>query len=48
MGLIHGLAQWVKGSSIAPAAAEVAPAAQIEYLAWELPYATGAAVLKNK
>ena len=37
-GYIPGLAQWVKGSGIA------APVARIQSLAWELPYAVGAAI----
>ena len=38
MGLIPSLAQWVKGSSVAVAAA------QIQSWAQELPYAVGAAI----
>ena len=37
IGSISGLAQWVKGSSIATAAAQVAAATQIQSLAWEFP-----------
>ena len=36
------LAQWVKGSGIAAAAAQIQP------LAWELPYASGGATKKKK
>ena len=39
--------QWVKGSGIVTAMAQVTAAAQIQSLAQELPYALGAA-LKNK
>ena len=43
VGLIPGLAQWVKGSSVATAAA------QIQSMAWELPYAAvNAAINKTK
>ena len=42
MGSIPGPGQWVKGSGIA------APAAQIQSLAQELPYAAGAAIKKEK
>ena len=41
MGLILGQAHWIKGSSVATAAA------QIQFLAWVLPYATGAAINVN-
>ena len=37
-GLIPGLVQWVKGSGVAIAVA------WIQSLAWEFPYATGAAI----
>ena len=40
------LVQWVKGSGVAAAAAQVTATAQIHSLAWELPYATGAAIKK--
>ena len=57
-GLIPGLAQWVKGSSIATSHGvdlrrgldpewlwhRMVAAAGIRLLAWELPYATGAAL----
>ena len=33
--------QWVKGSWVAAAASEVATVVQIQFLAWELPYAMG-------
>ena len=39
--------QWVKGSSFDTFAAYVAAVAQIQYLAWELPYAEGVALKKN-
>ena len=39
---IPGLAQWVKGSSVA------ATVAQIQSLAWGLPYVMGAAMKKKK
>ena len=48
MGSFPDLVQWVKGSGIATAAAEVAAAAQIQSLAWELPCATGMAMKKIK
>ena len=42
MGSIPSLVQWVKGFSIATAAtAWIAAMAQIQSLAWELPYAMG-------
>ena len=37
-GLIPSLAQRVKGSGVAAIAAEVSAVAQIQTLAWELPY----------
>ena len=40
--------QWVKGSGVAIAVAQVAAAAQIQSLAQELPYAAGVAIKKNK
>ena len=39
--------QWANGSSIATAAAQVTAVAWIQFLARELPYAMGLAVLKN-
>ena len=39
---IPSLAQWVKGSNVAAAVA------QIQSLAWESPYATGAAIKKKR
>ena len=41
MGLIPGPGQWVKGFGIATAVAQIQP------LAWELPYATSMAVKKK-
>ena len=46
IGSIPSLAQQVTGSSIATAVVQVAVAAQIQSLAWELPFATGAAIKK--
>ena len=62
-GLISGVTQWIKGSSIAPSCCvgyrsgsdlvllwlwhRLSAAAPIQSLAWELPYAEGAA-LKRK
>ena len=48
VGLIPGPAQWVKGSGIAAPAVEATSVARIQYLGQELPYATGAAILKKK
>lgn len=42
LGSIPSLAQWVKGCSVATAVA------QIQSLAWELPYAFSAAIKKKK
>lgn len=47
-GLIPSPAQWVKGSRIATAVAQVAAAARIQSLTWELPYAIGEATPKKK
>ena len=47
MGSIPGPVQWVKGSSIATAAAQVTATAQIQFLAQELPCATGVAIKKK-
>ena len=47
-GSIPGLAQWVKGSGIAALAGEATSVAQIQSLAQELPYATGAAIKRKK
>ena len=44
MGLIPGVAQWVKGSGVDVAVA----VAQIQALARELPYARGMAIQKIK
>ena len=64
MGVIPGLTQWVKGSSIAMTCVvdlrggsdpsllwlwyKLAAKAQIRPLAWELPYATGTALKRQK
>ena len=48
-GSIPSPVQWVKGSDIAPAVAQVINVTWIQSLAQELPYAMGAAVkLKNQ
>ena len=39
--------QWAKGSGVASAVASVIAGAEIQFLAWELPYAGGVA-LKRK
>ena len=44
--MIPSLAQWVKGSSIATTMVWGAAVAQIQSLAWELPYAAGEAKRK--
>ena len=44
VGLISSPAQWVKDMVLSAAVAWVAAAAQIQSLAWELPYAMGAAI----
>ena len=41
---IPGPGQWVKGSGVATAAAQVSAAAQIQSLAWELQYAIDTAI----
>ena len=46
--MIPGLAQWVKRSGVVTAVVQVNAAAQIRSLAWELPYAAGVAMEKNK
>ena len=48
MGSIPSLAQWVEGSGIATPAVKVAAAAQIQSLAWKLPFAQGAPIKKKK
>ena len=46
---ILGLAQWVKGSGIAAAGAQVTAMTHIQSLAWEIAYAMGVAIkLKKK
>ena len=48
-GSIPSPSQWVKGSSIATAVAQVTAATQIQSPAQELPYAVGAAIkIKTK
>ena len=42
MGSIPGKVQWVKGYGVGPAVA------QIQSLAWELPYAVGMVIKKKK
>ena len=41
---IPGPALWVKGSRIAATVEKLTAAAQIQFLAWEFPYAAGAAI----
>ena len=41
---IPGLAQYVKGSGVATAVAQITAAAWIQSLAWELPYTAGVAI----
>ena len=48
VGSAPGLAQQVKGSGVATAASWVTAVARIQFLAWELPYAVGAAIKKKK
>ena len=48
MGSIPSLVQWVKGSGIGAAVSWVTAAAQIQSLAWEIPYAAGAAIKKKE
>ena len=43
-GSTPGPAQWVQGSSIAAAVVQVAAAAQIQFLSWDLPYATNVTI----
>ena len=45
--MIHSEAQWVKGSEVAIAAAQVAATAQIQFLARELQHATRMALNKQ-
>ena len=40
--------QWIKGSLVAVAVAQVTAAAQIQFLAWELPCAEGVAAHAKK
>ena len=39
--------QWVKGTSVAAALAQVAAMTWIQSLAWELPHAAGMAIKQN-
>ena len=48
VGLIPGLTWWLKDPVLPQAAAQVADAALIQPLAWELPYATGVAIKRGK
>ena len=45
---IPGPVQWVKGSSVAVAVAQIEAVAWIQSLAWELAYAMGAAIEQTK
>ena len=47
LGLIPGLAQWVKGSGVATAAEQVKATAPIQPLAQKHPYVPGAAIKKK-
>ena len=47
-GSIPGLAQWVKDRALMWLWCRLAAVALIQPLAWELPYATGAALKKQK
>ena len=40
--------QWIKGSGVAAAEGHVAAAAQIQSLAWELPYAVAVGAAKKR
>ena len=48
VGSISARHSGLKGSGVATAAAWVAAAAQIQSLAWEIPYAVDAAIKKKK
>ena len=48
MGSVLSTIQWIKGSSIVAAVAQVAAEAQIQSLAQERPYDTGVAKRKKK
>ena len=45
MGSIPGLVQWVTGSGFAATVVYIAVAAQIQSLAWKLPYASGEVII---
>ena len=45
---VEARVQWVKGSCIAAAVAQVAAVAQIQPLTWELPYVTSTAKKRKK
>ena len=47
MGSIPSEMQWIKGSGVAVAVVQVTAAAQIQSLAWELPYTAGVAAKKK-
>ena len=46
--MIPGLAQWIKGASIAAGVVWVAAVARIQFLVQELPHAMGVAMKKIK
>ena len=48
VGLIPGLAQWVKDPVVLGLWHRLAAAAPIQTLAWELPYATGVSLKRKK
>ena len=48
MGSTPGPVQWVKGSGVAAAAAQVTTAAHIQSLAWELLCTVSVAIKQNK
>ena len=47
-GSILGLTQWINNSVLPPAARQTTVAAQIQPLALELPYVSGAAIKRKK
>ena len=48
MGSISGLIQWVKDTTLLWLWCRLTAAVLIQLLAWELPYATGAALIRQK